>query len=251
MADLLEALAMPMGTASVSVLLALAALALGRRRIATGLVSFALVWLWLWSAPATARLAVGILRDPQPLPRVEDLPAADAIVVLCSTAAPPVAQRPYALLLGSADRVRHAARLLQAEKAPVVITSGRLARYRGSETCAESMRDWLIAFGVAEETIHAERRSENTRENALFTAELAASLGIESVLLVTSNDHMARAHAAFAKTALRTIPAPVDELPPPAVNFLAVAPNSWMLAASSRALREWIGRLVYRLRGWA
>lgn len=240
---------MPMGTASASVLLALVALALGRRRIATGLFSFALVWIWFWSAPATAGLAFRLLREPYPLPLIEDLPTADAIVVLCGSAAPPTLQRPYALLLGTADRVRHAARLQHADKAPTIIVSGRLNRHLDLEACAESMRQWLIAFGVPGEAIYVEGRSKNTRENAVFTAEIAASLGIDSVLLVTSNGHMARAHGAFAKTALRTFPAPVSEQST-GINFLAVVPNVWTLNASSGAIREWIGRLVYRLRGW-
>lgn len=241
---------MPMGTASACVLLALAALALGRRRIAIGLFSFALVWVWLWSAPATAALAIRMLREPYPLPPIEDLPTADAIVVLCGSAVPPTPKRPYALLPGTADRVRHAVRLQHAKKAPIIIASGRLERHRGTEACAESMRQWLMAFGVPGETVHAEGRSENTYENAVFTAALAARLGIDSVLLVTSNGHMARAHAAFAKTALRTFPAPVREQPTGPINFLAVVPNAWTLSTSSGVIREWIGRLVYRLRGW-
>ena len=250
MANLLEALAMPMGTAAASVLLALVALALGRRRFATGLFFFAVVWIWFWSAPATAGLALRLLREPYPLPLVEDLPTADAIVVLCGSAAPPTPKRPYALLRGTADRVRHAARLRHANKAPTIIASGRLNSHPESEACAESMRQWLIAFGVPGETIYVEGRSKNTRENAVFTAALAASLGLDSILLVTSNGHMARAHAAFAKTALRIFPAPVSEVPSGTINVLAVVPNSRALSASSGAIREWIGRLVYRLRGW-
>lgn len=248
MADVLETLAMPLGTAMLSALLALAALALRRRRVAAGLAVFALLWIWFWSAPGLAGFAVELLREPQPLPPIEELPAADAIVVLCGSAAPPKPERPYALLGSTADRVLHAARLHYADKAPTVITSGRHRRHQGPETCAESMRQWLVALGVPAEAVHAEERSENTRENAVFTAELAASLGIESVLLVTSNSHMARAHAAFAKTALHTVPAPLNE--PWRRTNTTLVPQEWTLGTSSNVIREWIGRLVYRLRGW-
>ena len=63
-----------------------------------------------------------------------------------------------------------------------------------------SIRLQLRALGVPDHATIMENDSRNTRQNALFVAELAASLGVEHVLLVTSAWHMPRAAATFGRT---------------------------------------------------
>lgn len=251
---ILTLLAMPLGIAFGAVLLALAALALGRRRTAGWMLAFALVWLWGWSTPFAARAIVGPLNDPYPVRQVETLPAADAIVLLGGGIRPIQGDMIYPDLSGSTDRTWHAARLYHAGKAPLIIaSSGNVWVYPKSQSKADAMGMLLNAFGVPDDAILIEGRSRNTRQNAVFTAKLAADRGIRQVLLVTSYWHLRRAEAAFRRVGLDIIPVAIDyhagvqHAKPDVLSFI---PHVGVLSSSTRFIREHLGYLVYHLRGW-
>ena len=260
----LTLLAMPLGTTICVGLLAAAALALGWRRCAGGLLACAIVWLWGWSTPLVSEAVIGSLTDRYPFRRVEAMPAADAIVVLGNTKQN-LAAPDYPDLVDASDRAWYAARLYLAGKAPLIIVSagnvwGGQGR-QGRHSTADATRVLLNAFGVADGAIVTESRSRNTRQNALFTAELATGRNITKVLLTTSAWHMPRAEATFGKVGLEVIPAPTDYTPAPKSTgrkywpigpwILRILPNVRALANSTRAFKEYLGLLVYRLRGWA
>ena len=73
------------------------------------------------------------------------------------------------------------------------------------------MSDSVVALGVPREAITLEEQSTSTRENALFTIRQIAGWSGTKVLL-TSDTHMRRAHAAFRKAGLETIPAPIPDI---------------------------------------
>ena len=257
----LTLLVMPLGTAIGTGLLAAVALALGQHRCAGGLLAFAIVWLWGWSTPFASKAIVDSLTDRYPFRRVEELPSADAIVVLGNTAPNPAAPD-YPDLVGASDRAWYGARLHLAGKAPLIIVSaGNVWGRPDRQSTAEATRVLLNSFGVADDAIVIEKRSRNTRQNALFTAELAAGRNITKVLLTTSAWHMPRAEAVFGKVGLEVIPAPTDYTPPRKPTgrkyglgrpwILRLLPHTGALATSTKALREYLGLLVYRLRGWA
>ena len=249
---------MPLGMAIGAGLLALAAFALGRHRTAGGLLAFAIVWLWGWSTPLATRTLVAPLADPYPAQRVETLPAADAVVLLGGGIGPIQGNMIYPDLKGSTDRIWHAARLYHAGKAPLIIaSSGNVWGRRKQQSKADAMRMLLSALGVPDDAILIEGSSRNTRQNAVFTEKLAADRGISQVLLVTSYWHLRRAEAAFKRVGLDVIPAATDHtntssararLEKPLVfSFL---PTVGTLSTNSRFIREHLGYLVYRLRGW-
>ena len=250
----LTLLALPVGVGVGLGTLALAALALGRRRSAAGLLTFTVVWLWVWSLPPVSSALDASLTDDYPFRQVEELPTADAIVVL-GNVRPSRLHRAYPDLKDSSDRAWHTARLYRAGKAPVIVVSaGNVWPTRGGQqTTAEATRVLLVALGVPEEAILLEDRSRNTRQNALFTAEIAADRGLGRVLLATSAWHMRRAEAAFRRVGLDVVPAATDYVqsghPPPWV--FRILPNADALSHSTQLLREHLGLLVYRLRGWA
>ena len=249
----LTLLALPLGTAVGAGLLALAALVLGRRRIAGGLLAFAVVWLWGWATPLATRAIIGPLTDPYPTRSAETSPAADAIVLLGGGITPIRGEMPYPDLDASTDRIWHAARLYHAGKAPLIIVSaGNVWGGPGQQSKAEAMRMLLDALGVPDDAIVTEGRSRNTRQNTLFTAELAESREIRRVLLTTSAWHMRRAEAAFRRTGLDVIPAATDmsspSFPPGILRFLPGANRLWF---NSTLLKEYLGYLIYRLRDWA
>lgn len=249
---ILTALAMPMGTALLTAAVGLLALVLGRRWLGTGLVAFAVVWLWLWSAPAVVYPLAERLVVQHRLPAIEELPTVDAIVVLLSDVEPAGGRRPWSLAQTTADTLRHGARLYAAGKAPTVITSGTSWRSSHGYTGAHVMRELLVPLGVPASAVLAEGESFNTRENAVFTARLAAKHGIERVLLVTRAVHMNRALGAFRKAGLATTPAPTSGQWRMArrVSLYACLPQAKTLHFATRHLHEWLGEKVYRWRGW-
>ena len=242
-------------------LLALVALALGRRRMALGSLAFAIAWLWFWSMPWTSGNLHQSLTSGYPFRDVEAFPAADAIVVLGSIRPNPGAPA-YPDLVETSDRAWHAARLYLAGKAPLIIVSaGNVWVPSSQQSTADATGILLEALGVPDSAIVIEGRSRNTRQNALFTAELADRRDIRRVLLATSVWHMRRAEAALRQVGLEVIPAATDytfvprsarragwRARPRIFRFL---PSARALSGSTRMLKEHLGLLVYRFRGWA
>ena len=153
----------------------------------------------------------------------------------------------------AADRVLHAARLYRAGKAPlIIISAGNVWGDSDMQSEAEASRKVLGTLGVRREAIVVEGGSRNTRQNAILTARIAAERGIRRILLVTSAWHMPRAAAAFRRTELDVAPAAADHAGLAATpRILRILPQAGALSLSTRALSEYLGLLVYRLRGWA
>jgi uncharacterized SAM-binding protein YcdF (DUF218 family) len=85
------------------------------------------------------------------------------------------------------------------------------------------------------------------------------SRGIRQVLLVTSAMHMPRSLLIFKRQKNAAIPAPTDFLVtaddlqqhnPPQATLLNFLPDADRLQQTTRALKEYFGLVVYRLRGW-
>lgn len=72
------------------------------------------------------------------------------------------------------------------------------------------------------------------------------------MLLVTSALHMPRSLAAFKAVGINAVAAPADfEVIPEPLHPLRLLPDAHSLHQSTRALKEYLGFAVYRLRGWA
>lgn len=107
----------------------------------------------------------------------------------------------------------------------------------------ESIKPLLVANGVPASAILVERRSTNTRENALFAKPILAGLPGPYVLL-TSDYHTWRAKRCFAKENI-----PVETLPAPDLlkrsSTLALRwAGFWELA------NEYVKIGYYRFKGW-
>jgi uncharacterized SAM-binding protein YcdF (DUF218 family) len=189
------------------------------------------------------------------------VPTADAIVVLGGSTRSAIYPRPWVDLMESGDRVLHGIRLYQAGNAPKLIFSGgRIVWRGGGRTEASDMAEIAVAFGVPRSAILEEPDSLNTYQNAVNVKALMAEEGIERVLLVTSAMHMPRALGIFMKLGIPAIAAPTDFIVSSQTVaeiggtrqavMLSLLPDAANLALVSRALKEYLGLMVYRLRGW-
>ena len=220
----------------------------GRRRSGALLLTVAIGWLWLWATPAFSDWLRATVEQRYPPIPLEQVPTADAIVVLgglVEAAAPPERLEPN---LGAAtDRLWHAAHLYRAGKAPrILVSGGNLPWSRVMQPESSVMAELLQQLGVPAAAILQETRSRTTRENRDFSLLILQANGIRRILLVTSALHIPRALALFRATALDVIPAPTDfEIhTPDNTHPLRWLPDAQALADGSRAFKEYLGRWV-------
>lgn len=81
----------------------------------------------------------------------------------------------------------------------------------GARPVAVAMKQFLIAHDVPADRIEVDTASQSTRENALFTAALLKQ-ETGPVVLVTSDYHMRRAAAQFARAGISVIPHPYPDV---------------------------------------
>ena len=161
------------------------------------------------------------------------------------------------------DRLLYAAQLYRRGVAPRILLSGGSARVAGGEgpTDAENMANVLVDIGIPREALVLEATSRNTRENALETWSILSGQGIERIVLVTSASHMPRAESVFRTVGFDVIPAPTDfqvtqrgwayyTRPHVLIQLYNMIPSAFHLERTTRALKEYVGLVVYGLRGW-
>lgn len=189
------------------------------------------------------------------------LPPAEAIVVLGGGTKAGFAPRPGVDLSEEGDRVLYGATLYKQALAPLIIVSGGRIEWKGGGPPeAEDMAEILTQVGVPRSAIVQEPNSYNTHDNAVNVNKILQAQGINRILLVTSAMHMPRSLAIFKRQKIDAIPAPTDflissneikEIQGTAeARLLNLLPDSSHLQNFTRALKEYVGFLIYRLRGW-
>lgn len=236
------ALLSPLGTALVLVTLGALLGAFTRAgRLALLLVVVGVGWLWLWSMPVTSEWLVQRVEAPYPAQRAEDTPQAEAIVLLGGGVAPPGPHRLYPDLNEAGDRTWHAARLLHASRASLLVASGGSDPNVTRVSEADAMRTLLLDLGVQPAAIVVEGRSRTTQQNAEFTAAVLAEYKIKRVLLVTSAVHMRRAVKEFERVGFEVVPAATDHSRVNSSGVERWLPETRALDASGRAIKEVVG----------
>ena len=104
------------------------------------------------------------------------------------------------------ERLRYAARVAKASGLPI-LTSGGL--HYGQPPSEAMLGAEVLQRDLGVATRWLEERSRTTWENAVFSAEMLRSAGIERVVLVTSAAHMPRSRWCFEQNGIEVIAAPV------------------------------------------
>ncbi|MBF2018186.1 MAG: YdcF family protein [Rivularia sp. T60_A2020_040] len=248
----------PLGFACICCIIALF-MVMKRPRVAVFCIAIALFVLLFSSNAWVSRFLIRSL-EWQNIPSGE-LPAAEAIVVLGGATKSVYEPRTTVDLSESGDRVLYAAQLYRQQKAPLIIVSGGRIDWRGGGLPeSEDIAKLLIFMGVKPEDIIQEPDSLNTYENAVNVKKILLERNIDRILLVTSAMHMPRSLAIFQHQKIEAIAAPTDFLVTkgeiqelantPKGAILNVLPDSKNLDNFTIALKEYIGMVVYRLRGW-
>ncbi len=237
----------PLGMAIMLFLAGLLLLWMRRKRSAGLLMLMAIALLWISSTQVAAEFVLDSLERYYPPLALEEIPTADAIVVLGGVTRGRVSGNDLTDLGGGADRIIHAARLFKAGKAPLLILSG--GNDPGYRSEAEAMADILQLIGIPAEKMVLETKSRNTQQNAIYTQKMLQQQGIRKILLVTSASHMRRAEAIFTGIGVSVLPAATDyQLVERAPTFLDWLPQAEALEMTTKGIKEYIGYWVYLLK---
>jgi uncharacterized SAM-binding protein YcdF (DUF218 family) len=214
-------------------------------RAGTAIALLSLALLVILSTAAGARLLIGPLEAMTPALAAPDAARAQAIVVLGG------GRRRNAPEYGSQDvplatvlaRLRYAVRLHRQTGLPILVTGGRPEGHGDAEAelMARVLRD---DFNAPPRWVEGD--SDNTAQNAQYSAAILRQAGVSHILLVTDALHMPRAERVFAQAGLSVTAAPTSFLASGALIAADFIPGSG-LSGSHYAMHEWIGLLWYRV----
>jgi uncharacterized SAM-binding protein YcdF (DUF218 family) len=207
------------------------------RRAGWALLVAGLATLWLLATPRVSEALSRVAQRCPPLDLSRPV-TAQAIVILGGEGerldAPEYGSEP-AVQLSLLERVGYGAYVARRTHLPVLV-SGTAAETRAMR--AALARDFNI------ETRWVENRSQDTFENAAFSARLLKPEGATRIILVTSAEHEWRAMREFASAGFSVVPAPVGLYVPQELRVTSFVPNGVALMRSSAAAYELIGDAV-------
>jgi uncharacterized SAM-binding protein YcdF (DUF218 family) len=236
------ALADPLVVALILVLIAAVVRALDRRRLAVWLAGSAGAIAYLCSIPPVGDALLRPLENVYAPLDERTIGEAGYIVVLGSGYMP----RPKVSITSELDheglvRIVEGVRLARLHAPKTLIVSGGAPA--GASPAAIGYAELARDLGIAEENM---RVMADPLDTASEAKEIAASLGAQPFVLVTSASHMPRAMKLFSAAGAHPIPAPVA----PRVSergrwsWRTVLPGSGALRKSEQAVHEYLGLLA-------
>ena len=234
------------------------------RRWGLGLSGAGIGLIWLFAMPMISRQLIWGLEEQAAALTPATIPQADAVVVLGGGLRPALEPRQSVEVAEGGDRLLTGLRLLRRGRAPLLVTSGgRVSFTNGDPAPPEAFwaRDLAVELGLPPDRILLNPTSRTTAEEARDIGRTGRSRGWRRVILVTSAFHMPRSLATFhQRSGLDVIPVACDYQLPSRKNFgqptaasliKGLVPDAEFLDLSSVALKEHLGLLVYRLKGWS
>jgi uncharacterized SAM-binding protein YcdF (DUF218 family) len=230
------------------ILLIAAGLLLSRWRPRAGRIlaaCSAAVLLFLCTAFGADFLVRPLEKMTRPL-AVADRTSAQAIVVLAAGKMEDAPEYKHADIpdyIGLA-RLRYAAKLQHETGLPVLVSGGNVPLDAPGNSKALAMENALRDdFRTPVEWV--EGASENTAENAMFSAKILLQKNIRRILLVTDAMHMPRAKMVFTQAGFSVIAAPTMFFSATRIDPLSFLPSAEGLRRSYYATYEWIGLIWY------
>lgn len=222
------------------------------RKYRRKLLVLAFVVLLVFSNPLLFRLTIGWWEGtPDALPR--NSPHCANIVVLGGMSAQHESSGRIRFFQSS-DRLMQTL-LLKGQNSVerIIVAGGNASIVLDKKPEAAYLKEFLVSLGINERQILTDTLSRNTFENALFTKRLFEADGLpKRITLVTSAWHMPRARRCFEKQGFRVNRVEADFMQP--MNKLTPAevwiPSAGTLAGWELLLKEWVGLVYYRLRGY-
>lgn len=156
---------------------------------------------------------------------------------------------------GSVNRLTQTVELYKLGRIKKILISGGSAYiFEKNIPESENTKRFLMRLGIPEADILIEIKSRNTYENALYSKEFLQANGMEKkqrLLLITSAFHIFRAEKCFKKVGLEVTSFGVDFR----AGSLTFHPEYFIPSSSAietwqLLIKEWVGIVVYRMRGY-
>ncbi|MCX7861841.1 MAG: YdcF family protein [Bacteroidales bacterium] len=154
----------------------------------------------------------------------------------------------------SIDRLLQGIKLQKKGKAKKILISGgdgSLLKSIGKE--AEIIKTYLQDIGLDDDCIKIESNSQNTYENAKYSAQILRNDSAKTVLLVTSAFHMRRALACFHKQGIYPDYYPAERYSGKRKYIFdhLLIPDLQAIEKWDKLIHEWVGYLMYKIMGYA
>ncbi len=156
----------------------------------------------------------------------------------------------------SADRLLQTLKLYHTGRISKIIFTGGSGSVEFPEKKeGRFVHKYLREIQIPDSTLIIEAESRNTYENAILTKKIVDSLQLKgNLLLVTSGFHMRRSMAIFEKAGYTNIyPYVTNRLSGirrTTLDHLFI-PNASALLGTDLLIHEWVGYLIYKVRGYA
>jgi len=214
-------------------------------------ILFVILFLWTFSIGFVADLLWKLVEYPWQRIDEKSAPTADAIVVLSSNGLNKAPGKANIVEWRDPDRFFAGVNLFQKKKAPRLFFTGGVNPYKkASKDEGTLYKEHAVSLGIPSEAITTTDRVVNTAQEAIEIRKMLTNNNYPSkILLVTSAFHMQRAKKQFERQGLFVHPFPVDfktTKSSPWQSPYQWIPNSHSLNRSSGALREILGRIMYR-----
>lgn len=182
-----------------------------------------------------------------------EIPSADAIVVLSQRRHKPPGKSDIIEWWDDPDRFMSGLMLFKAKKASkLIFTGGYSPFYPELPLEGDLYKLEAISLGFPQDKIYTTGIVKNTFEES-EAVKILLSKERPKIILVTSAFHMNRSKNLFEKKSIQVIPYPVDFRSTHRlgiskfINPTMYVPNAGNLGQNSRIIREFIGRIVYKL----
>ena len=208
----------------------------GERFAAKAVVLITAVF-YLLSTYLVADVLMGALEDAYMPPAK---PEGDVVIMLGGGAfsdAPDV-DGEGALTASPSTRLLTAVRLAQKLDLPILVSGGQVFQESGKE--ALLAKRTLVSLGIPESRILVEGASQNTVQNAAYTAKILKEYGLVRPILVTSAFHMKRSVLNYEKLGIEVVPYPTDYMVShhPIFHVVKLAPSADALHTNAVVLQE-------------
>ena len=215
-----------------------------RKLLGLAIATVAIGLLYLVAMPVTADLLIrgaeAIAFDEPTLP--SDKPPGAIIVLSADMRRSGIPGMPDIVGQLTLERLAEAARQWRRLGLPILVSGGP------PDAPLAALMSRVLQEDFRAPVQWCEERSQNTFENALFSAEILRHAGVSSALVVAHPWDMARALWSFRAVGYRVIPSPTAEGRSPPLSIAAFLPQAPALLRSYYALHELIGLVWYRVR---
>ncbi|WP_244544889.1 YdcF family protein [Collimonas sp. OK607] len=142
-------------------------------------------------------------------------------------------------------RLRYGAKIQRQTGLPILVSGGMPD---GSAVSEAAVMSQSLQDDFATPVKWQEGKSDDTEQNAKFSAEMLRQANVKKIILVTDALHMQRARLVFAQTGLEVIAAPTIFFSQERFTLLSFLPSGEGMRRSAYAMHEWLGVFWYTAR---